>query len=212
MIKAVIFDVGGVILRTHDHGPRRGLESELGLAEGEVEMLVFNSETATKAQSGAITDEEQWQWVAEELGLSPERLATFRQAFWAGDVLDQKMVAYIRRLRPQYQTAILSNATDNPHNALTEAIADAFDLIVWSADEKVMKPAKSIYWRTLARLEREPAEAVFVDDSAANVAAAREVGMHAIHYRAGMDLPAALAKLGVTPAIDEDNENNNGTG
>lgn len=210
MIKAVIFDVGGVLLRTHDHGPRRALESELGLAEGETELLVFNSETATKAQSGAISDTEQWQWVGEELGLSPERLAAFRHAFWSGDVLDEELVAYIRSLQPRYQTAILSNATDNPHNALTEAIADTFDLIVWSADEKVMKPDMSIYRRTLARLGREPAEAVFVDDSAANVAAAREVGMHTVHYRAGMDLPAALAALGVRPATDED-EDHTGT-
>lgn len=204
MIKAIIFDVGGVILRTHDHGPRRRLEAEHGLAEGEVEQLVFNSEIAMKAQSGTISDEEQWQWLAEYLGLTTERLNAFREGFWAGDVLDEELVAYIRRLQPHYQTAILSNATDNPHYELTRSIADAFDLIVWSAEEQMMKPEKEIYHRTLARLGREPAETVFVDDSRTNIVAAQEVGMHTIHYRAGMDVPAALAQLGVRPPDDDD--------
>jgi HAD superfamily hydrolase (TIGR01509 family) len=200
VIKAIIFDIGGVLLRTHNHAPRRELEAEYGLEHGEVERLVFNSEMATKAQSGAISDEELWQWLAEQLALSTAGLDDFRERFWAGDVLDDDLVAYIRRLKPLYQTAILSNASDYPHHGLTRSIADAFDLIVWSADEKVMKPDKSIYQRTLARLDREAEEAVFVDDNAANVAAARDIGMHAVHYRPGMDVPQILASLGVLPA------------
>lgn len=208
MIKAVIFDVGGVLLRTQDQSHRRRLEAELGLPDGEVEKLVFNSEIATQAQSGMISDEEQWQWLAEQLALTGERLDTFRDRFWAGDVLDEELVSYLRSLRPDYQTAILSNATDKPHYGLTQGIGDAFDLIVWSADEKVMKPDETIYRRTLARLGRKPAEAVFVDDSEVNVAAAAEIGMATIHYRPGMDVPAALARIGVAPVKDDEKRTN----
>jgi glucose-1-phosphatase len=199
-IKAVIFDVGGVLVRTHDHSSRRGWEKRLGLAQGESETIVFNSPMGQQAQRGAISDAALWAWVGAHLALG-DKLAAFRRDFWAGDVLDTALVDYIRALRPAYQTAIISNATDGLLQALTETfkIADAFDLIVGSATEGVMKPDAAIFERTLARLERQPAETVFIDDFAHNVAAAQALGMHAIHYTPAVDVPAALAALGVQP-------------
>ena len=201
MIKAVIFDVGGVLIRTHDHSYRRQWDQRLGLDEGESEAIVFSGEMGTKAQSGAITTEALWQWIGQHLTLDDEELRAFRHDFWAGDALDEELVAYIRSLRPHYQTAIISNATDNLHHALDELfnIADAFDVIVGSAAENVMKPDPEIFHRTLKRLDRRPEEAVFIDDHPANVAGARSVGMHTIHFRESMDVAAALAGLGVEP-------------
>jgi HAD superfamily hydrolase (TIGR01509 family) len=110
-------------------------------------------------------------------------------------------VDYIRRLRPSYQTAVISNATDGLLDSLTHQhrIADAFDLIVGSAEEKVMKPDPEIYLRTLRRLGRKPQEAVFIDDFAHNIAAAQALGIHTIHFRPGTDVPAELKILGVSP-------------
>jgi HAD superfamily hydrolase (TIGR01509 family) len=76
-------------------------------------------------------------------------------------------------------------------------MADAFDLVVGSAYEKVMKPDARIYELTLARLGRQPAEAVFIDDMLHNIEGARQVGLATIHYQAGMDVTAALAALGL---------------
>lgn len=200
MIKAVIFDVGGVLIRTQDYVPRRALEQRLGLAEWESETLVFSGDDGTKAQQGAITDAELWRRIARRLQLDEELLRQFREAFWAGDVLDRNLIAHIERLHAAgYQTAIISNATDNLRRLLSaeHQIAAAFDLIVCSAEEKVMKPDPEIYRRTLERLQRRPSETIFVDDSKPNIDAARALGMHAIHYREGVDLSRALAQLGV---------------
>ena len=201
MIKAIIFDIGGVIVRTEDHSSRRQWEKKLGLAEWESETIVFNSEMGTKAQCGAITDDALWVWVGQRLNLDEAELAAFRAGFWAGDVLDSGLVGFIRTLRPKYQTAVISNATDNLQNGLTNQfhIADAFDLIVGSATEKVMKPDPQIYQRTLKRLGRQPEEAVFIDDFAHNIEAAQAVGMATIHFKPGTFVPDELAKLGVTP-------------
>jgi len=195
MIRAVIFDVGGVLLRTEDFAPRRALEERLGLAPGEAERLIYNDAAGRQAQHGALSAQAHLQAVAARLGVSVADLAPF----WAGDRLDEELIALIRRLRPRYQTAIISNAMSDLHQLLTEKypIADAFDLITGSAYEGVMKPDPRIYLNTLARLGRQPAEAVFLDDAPANVDGARAVGMQAIHYVAGMDVAAALAALGV---------------
>ncbi|MCB8967866.1 MAG: HAD family phosphatase [Ardenticatenaceae bacterium] len=200
MIQAVIFDFGGVLVRTPDRSSRKQWEDKLGLAEWESEQIVFNSEMGIKAQCGEVSDAALWQWVGARLALSADELAAFQEAFWAGDVLDTALIDAIRGLRPFYQTAIISNAADGLRQALhtTYPIADAFDLIVVSAEEKVMKPKPDIYLRTLERLGRQPEEAVFIDDFAHNIAAARQLGMAAIHYQPGTDMKAELAALGVT--------------
>jgi glucose-1-phosphatase len=202
MIEAVILDIGGVIIRTADHSQRRAWEQKLSLAERESEDIVFGGEMGTRAQQGLITEAELWAWVGERLALEGDGLAAFRHGFWAGDVLDVELVEFIRRLRPTYQTAVISNATDGLRRALTEqhGIVDAFDLIVCSAEERVMKPDPAIYQVTLERLGRQPDEAVFIDDFAHNIEAARNLGMCTIHYRRGTDIPAELARLGVVPS------------
>ncbi len=198
-IKAVIFDVGGVLVRTHDHSGRRKWEQELGLPQGGADELVFNSRMGTLAQQGAITDEELWAWIGSDLQLGND-LEAFRTDFWAGDELDQSLVELIRDLRPKYQTAIISNATDALNYNLTEVypIADEFDLIVGSAYERVMKPVPLIYERTLERLQRQPEECVFIDDAPANISGAEHVGLKAIQFTPVLDLQAALGKLGIT--------------
>lgn len=201
MIKAIIFDVGGVLVRTIDHQHRRYWENRLNLEAGESERIVFDSEMGRAAQAGEVSDEDLWLWIFERLGFEPEEGASFRRSFWAGDAVDRELVNYIRSLRPKYMTAIISNATDALRQTLDETyeIADAFDVIVGSAEEKTMKPDEIIYLTTLGRLGCMPQEAVFIDDSVVNVEAARKVGIHALHYREGLDVPAALAELGIGP-------------
>ena len=201
MIKAVIFDVGGVLVRTEDHTPRRKLEERLALAPGEAERLVYNSDRGRAAQRGDITAAELWRWVQEHFAFDAVELQIFREQFWGGDRLNQPLVDLIQRLHPHYQTAIISNAMDDLTQTLIETypIAGAFDLIVGSAYEGIMKPDAEIFRRTLARLGRAAEETIFVDDFAHNVEGAQAVGMHAIHYTPQIDIAAALTSYGVTP-------------
>jgi epoxide hydrolase-like predicted phosphatase len=203
IIQAVIFDVGGVLLRTEDRSVRRRLEQRLGLGEGEAEFLVFNSEHGRKAQLGLTSAAEHWSWLAQRLGLNEIELAQFQHEFWGGDRLDEHLIQMIRSLRSVYQIAIISNAMDDLHDLLTRKypIADAFDLIVGSAYEHVMKPDAVIFERTLQRLGCQPQEAVFIDDFAHNVEGARRLGLQAIHYQPGLDLAEELERLGVRSRI-----------
>jgi len=200
MIKAVIFDVGGVLVRTEDRTPRRRLEEQYGLQPGEAEFLVYNSEMGQQAQRGEITAVALWRWIQARFGLDAAALADFRGQFWGGDRLNAPLLALVRTLRPRYQTGIISNAMDDLLPTLTDSypMADAFDLIVGSAYEGVMKPAPEIFLRTLERLGRQPEEAIFIDDFAHNVDGARAVGIAAIHYTPDLDVVAALAEHGVT--------------
>jgi len=199
MIKALIFDVGGVLVRTEDRSRRAELEKSLGLSPGQADEIVFNSPMGQAAQMGEITSPDLWAWVQEELGLDAAGLAHFRQEFWGGDRVNTELAALIRRLHSRYQTAIISNYMDELRGSLGAEypIIDAFDLVVISAEEKVMKPSPVIFQRTLERLGCLPEESVFVDDFAHNVVGAQAVGMHAIHYTPKTVMERELTKLGV---------------
>ena len=196
-IQAIIFDVGGVLIRTIDHSGRQEWESRLGLPSGGAEAIVLNSEMGHRAQCGEITTESLWTWVGEQLDLG-SNLSQFRLDFWRGDSVDQSLVDLARKLRRRYILAIISNAMDS----LTETLRDLdllkeFDLVVGSAYEGIMKPNPAIYELTLNRLGIKPHESVFIDDSPVNVASARAIGMHAVLFNPLMDLPFELQKLGV---------------
>ena len=196
-IKAIIFDVGGVLVRTADQSGRQKWESQLGLPSGGAEAIVLNSEMGHRAQRGEITTEALWSWVMAHLELG-ESLHQFRQDFWGGDVLDQSLVRLIRKLRGRYQLAIISNAMDSLTEMLVEyALLDEFDLIVGSAYEGVMKPDPIIFERTLQRLGVTPPQSVFIDDSPVNIAGAQALGINAILFTPTTDLAGELAGFNV---------------
>ncbi len=198
-IKAIIFDVGGVLLVTHTQRYRRQWEKELGLQSGELEYLVFSSPEGLQAQAGIVSEERHWVWVGEQFGLDAEKTAQLQQDFFKGERLNQPLIDLIGTLGAHYQIAIISNAFTNLRQVLhTEyPISHLFDLIVASGEEGIIKPDAGIYQRTLTRLNVKPEEAIFIDDVQPNIAAAQALGLGGIHYRLGDDLTAALAQFGV---------------
>jgi HAD superfamily hydrolase (TIGR01509 family) len=77
-------------------------------------------------------------------------------------------------------------------------IADLFDDVVVSADVGMAKPDTQIYALAAHRLGLPASECVFIDDLTANVDAARDAGMHAVHFLVNQhNLEAQLAALGV---------------
>lgn len=183
-IKALIFDMGGVLLRTESLEPRQRLAAKLGLSLEELYRLVFESEEDCLVQLGIMPPEVRWQRIGQQFGLSDEEMAAFRREMFAGDVLDLELVNYIRSKRRHYKTALLSNAPARLETMLHNEwhIADCFDVIVISALVGMMKPDPAIYRLTLNQLQVAPQEAVFIDDMRENVEAAAALGIHAIQF------------------------------
>jgi 2-haloacid dehalogenase len=73
-----------------------------------------------------------------------------------------------------------------------------FTGVVVSGEERILKPDPEIYRCLLTRHALEAGACVFIDDSAANVAGARSVGMNAIHFGPKTDLRYELARQGVS--------------
>ncbi len=183
-IRAVMCDFGGVLMRTHDYSGRHRWAACLGLSEPELERVVFESEPALRGLRGELPAHAMWQHVASTFHLDEAELGALRRDFWAGDRLDDELVGFLKSLRPRYRTALLSNAWDDARDLFTRRfhLDGAFDLMVISAEEGVIKPDPRIYGIALERLGVRPAGAVFVDDMPANVEAARALGIHGIRF------------------------------
>ena len=197
MIKGIIFDLGGVLLRTEDRTPRQQLAEDLGVTVEQLYDLIFNSESAHLATLGEVTSEQHWESIQQKMKWSAAELSEVRSKFWSGDRLDMLLIDYLRQLRAGRKTALLSNAWDDLRNFIEEQwkFGDAFDEIIISAEVGAAKPSPEIYLLALQRLGLHPQEAVFVDDVMENLVGAQAVGLHTIHFTGSQSAINQLADL-----------------
>jgi epoxide hydrolase-like predicted phosphatase len=195
-IKAVIWDIGGVIMRTEDQAPRAELAAELGVTREYLNELVFGGEQGTRAQTGEINRQELWDYVRSKLNLAPIENLDLHDRFFGGDVLDTDLVDFIRALKPRLKIGIISNAWSQIADSLVEwGIDDAFEVVVGSGDVGIMKPDARIFQIALERLGVEPSEAVFVDDFIQNVHGAQALGIAAILFQSREQVIRELEQL-----------------
>jgi HAD superfamily hydrolase (TIGR01509 family) len=112
-------------------------------------------------------------------------------------VLDRDLVAFAAGLRPHVRTGILSNSVDGARREeqARHGFAQLVDVIVYSHEAGLAKPDPRAYRLLCAELGVEPAELVFLDDKAPNVAAACELGIHGILHVAAADSISAVRAL-----------------
>jgi epoxide hydrolase-like predicted phosphatase len=196
-IRAIIFDLGGVLLRTGDFSPRDRLASSLGMSRYELEELIFGGESGKRAQKGEISVEEHLENVRNRLNCSLEDFKVMVDVFFAEDELDLDLVNYVRNLHQSYKTALLSNATDDLRKRIADVwhFEDAFDTMVISGEVGMVKPDPCIFRLALERLGVKAEEAVFVDDVSSNVDGARAVGLQAIQFQTAQQVRLDLGKL-----------------
>lgn len=196
-IRAVIWDLGGVLVRTEDHTSREALASRLGVTRLELEEIVFGREAGRKAQLGLVPYDQHWQYLCEQWNLPPSEIPQLQAEFWNGDVIDYSLLCYIRGLRGKYKTGLLSNAFSDLRKQINEIwdFADTFDQIVVSAEEGLMKPDAAIYRVAVSRLGVQAGEAVFIDDMLHNVTGAQAAGLFAIQFKNRVQVQTDLNAL-----------------
>ena len=183
-ICAVFFDLGGVIVRTEYQAPRQRLAERLGLEYDDLVRLVFDSPTAVQATIGEMSAAEHWASVMKRLKRDASETQTIRDEFFAGDIVDRNIVAFLRSLRGRYKTGLISNAYDDLRPfILKEKFDDAFDKMIISAEVGAAKPGAKIYQIALEQFGVSPSEAVFVDDFFENIEGCEKVGIRGVHFK-----------------------------
>ena len=207
MIKAVISDFGGVITNPLMEGFTRA-HAELGIP---VEDLGAAMRLAAERnpepplwtlERGQITEPEflgELEEILAEVTGKPVALDGYGRRLMHALEANTPLLDYFRRLRDERQMrlAVLTNNVREWQPIWRERfkIDELFELVVDSGFEGTRKPEPEIYARTLSRLGLPADACAFLDDVEVNVTAARELGLHGIHFRDTAQATAELERL-----------------
>jgi len=200
-IKALIFDLEGVLLQTADEDLPTTLARQLGRPVEDVRPA-FYSEINDRVDLGHGTQEDFWDHVLQSLGL-PQSERIILEKFYETELyIDQRMLEAVRAYRKRYKTGLLSNYTCDLRGRLQThwSVDGAFDEIIISCEVGLIKPDPAIYRLMLERLGCRAEESVFVDDKQINIDGAAALGMKTVLFNSveqGLaDLDAILAVQG----------------
>jgi epoxide hydrolase-like predicted phosphatase len=184
-IRAVVFDIGGVLEINPKMTFGRRWETKLGLTDGAIDEPLADVWDA--GAIGTITEELVRQAIVDRLGITREQVDAMMADMWKEylGVGNTELIKYAGGLRPRLRTGILSNSFVGAREREQAAYGfeDLVDDVVYSHEVGMRKPDPRIYELTCARLGVRPAEMVFVDDVEPMVDAARNAGIHAIQHR-----------------------------
>lgn len=196
-VRAVVFDIGGVLEYTPDLDVRGSWERRLGLpacAIGERLADVWRA-----GSLGEITEADVHTALRERLDCSGERAEELMADVWREYLgsANTELIDYARDLRTRVRTGILSNSFVGAREREQAAygLAELTDVVVYSHEVGLAKPDPASYRLACERLGVAPEEAVFLDDVPMAVDAARECGMHAVLFRDNEQAMAAIEEL-----------------
>ena len=198
-LKAIIFDIGRVLVRIDVGRAMQGLASGGSLSPSELWTAIEKDPRWADWQEGRMSARDWYLHLTKRFGGN----YTFEQftEVW-NRVLDPNPIqedAFLKSLSKRYRLALLSN-TDPIHVQHLEASYSFFvffPIRIYSCAVGASKPNPLIYKEALRALKVKANEAVYIDDIAAYVEAAKRLGMAGIQFQSPAQLTADLKSLGV---------------
>jgi len=197
----VVFDLGGVLI---DWDPRH-LYRKLFADPDEMES--FLAEVTTAEWNAHQDAGRPWADAVETLVAEyPERRELI-EAFhrrWP-EMLAGAIPGTVDVLTDLRATGIRLVALSNWSTEMFPIAQERFDFLAWfegiliSGEVGVNKPDRRIFEHLVERFAIDPAAALFVDDSLANIDAARAFGLGAIHFTDAHALRRDLIELALLP-------------
>lgn len=187
--KAIIFDMGGVLLRSVDSAPRDAIARRFGTTREELEKFVFRGSTSVKSEKGEVSDIFHWETVLKHFCRSEEDPRKIYNEYFSGDAIDQELLEFAESLKPDLKIGLLSNAWVDSRKRLGSLFhfIEIFDVSIFSAEVKERKPEPEIYRIMLKKLEAKPDECIFIDDFPENIEGAKKLGISTILFENTQD-------------------------
>lgn len=204
-LRAVIFDIGRVLVRLDPARSLEGLSRGLALSPDEIWSAIQEDPRWHDWQEGRLSPHDWHLHLAKRLGSSLS-FDEFRDAW--NRTLDPQAIHsddLFITLAKTKRLALLSN-TDPIHVAHLESTFSFFQYFppsarIYSCAVRASKPSPLIFQTALKAVKANARETVFIDDILEYVEAARSLGLQGIHYLSPQQLRADLRKLDPSLAI-----------
>lgn len=200
-IKAVGFDIGGVILSSERPQFLRYCQAAFGVGMDEIQAAITYHQQPL--ERGEIPLDEFWRRVTKALGVDYDPDVDLE--LWTEHYIQDTPIATVLlelsdHLRANgIKTGVLSN-THMEHEHLNQGrhIFDHFDKVMLSHEIGAVKPEPKAYLSLCHALGVIPSELVFIDDLSVNVEGANALGIHGIKYLGYADLAKRLREFGLS--------------
>ena len=197
--RAIIFDIGRVLVRIDVHSAMAGLAENTGLSPEEIWAALEKHPSWLDWQEGRMAPRDFYLSATKRFGIT----LTFEQfvAIW-NRVLDPEPMldsGLLGKLSKKFRLCLLSN-TDPIHVAHLEASYEFFRFFphrIYSCAVGVSKPNPLIYRAALEACKVAAQDAIYIDDIAAYAEAARRLGITGIVFQSPEQLLEELRTRGV---------------
>ncbi len=183
-MKAIIFDLGNVLIHYDHRATCAGLAAVSHVDDQTISLLL--AEVGQDAGVGKLDLNDLHTFLQERAGATPD-LESFWEALCASMSRNEAALSYAVELqqRPGVTVAVISNTIDGHVLWLDEHVPELteFDLVMMSNEVSLHKPDAEIFELALELLGLSASQALFVDDLAANVAAALALGMAGVVHQ-----------------------------
>lgn len=198
-VRAIIFDIGRVLIRVDVSRANNSLSEGLSLAPEEIWSALQKDPRWVDWQEGRISPRDWHQHLAKRLNnkLSFEQFVQAWNSALDPDPIQEN--AFLEMLSKKYRLAVLSN-TDPLHVAHIERTYDFlrhFGPRIYSCRIGASKPNPLIYKEALLACKVRAEQAVYIDDVASYAQAAERLGIRAIVFESPSQLRSQLRALGV---------------
>lgn len=199
-ISLILFDLNGVLYHYDREARVNALASVSGRSPALIKAAIWDSGFEDSGDAGALDADSYLRGFASAVGhdLSEAEWVT---ALSAAITPIPVALALMPRIRTGVTCAVLTNnnllVRRHFSTLYPEIAARVGNQAYVSAEFGASKPDPDAYRRCLARLGAEPAAALFIDDSQANVAGARAAGLAGHHSTSPEDLMAELRGRGL---------------
>lgn len=197
--RAIIFDIGRVLIRVDVNRAAAGLGSSLSMTPQEVWSAIEKDPSWHDWMAGRIPPRDWYLRVTKRIGAT----LTFEQFTEAWNLaLDPQPIqsdAFLQGLSKKYRLALLSN-TDPIHMAYAEANYSFFPFFpkrIYSFQVGATKPDPVIYLEALKTCKVNADEAIYIDDVPAYAEAAQRLAMTGIVFQSPEQLQSDLRNLGI---------------
>jgi putative hydrolase of the HAD superfamily len=196
-IKAVVFDLGNVILNFDNSIISGFIGRKSGANENDVRAFIFGGAIEKDIDSGAINLETFLKRVNERFAANIS-FNEFEPVFCGVFTENEKVSRLIASLKKNnYRIGLLSN-TNRPHFEYIKnryPVIKLIDDLHLSFETGCVKPEKSAFDNILKFYGAGPGEIVYIDDLAKNVNAALPLGINAVLFESFEQLCSSLKKL-----------------
>lgn len=184
-IKAIFFDIGGVLVRVDSSAAIQKLSKRLKVDETVIRNGM-SRDLLVEYEKGRMNTNQFYENLLINYDSREEiELSEFKK-YWKDDLFPKpEMIAFLERVSELMPTWLLSNTNDFHYDLLLEKFPFMKQVNggTYSFLEGSMKPEPLIYEQAVKRSGELPQHILFIDDLEENVVAARGLGLNAIQYK-----------------------------